>query len=96
MGNGVAVPKGRFKLPRQVKAQAEDRILVFAEGKLAEEAKKAAKGVCPRCQGADIPADEKCVQTKIVKLRDLESLGLKAGDVLTCANEAERLPPKVR
>jgi len=41
MGNGVAVPKGRFKLPRQVKAQAEDRILVFAEGKLAEEAKKA-------------------------------------------------------
>lgn len=41
MGNGVAVPKGRFKLPRQVKSQAEDRILVFAEGKLAEEAKKA-------------------------------------------------------
>ncbi|KAL0577278.1 hypothetical protein V5O48_004706 [Marasmius crinis-equi] len=41
MGSGVAVPKGRFKLPREAKAQAEDRILVFAEGRQAEEAKKA-------------------------------------------------------
>ncbi|THV06573.1 ribosomal protein L1 [Dendrothele bispora CBS 962.96] len=41
MGNGVAVPKGRFKLPKEVKAQAEDHVLVFAEGRLAEEAKKA-------------------------------------------------------
>ncbi|KAK1218496.1 hypothetical protein PQX77_018822 [Marasmius sp. AFHP31] len=41
MGNGVAVPKGRFKLPREAKAQAEDKILVFAEGRQAEEAKKA-------------------------------------------------------
>jgi len=41
MGNGVAVPKGRYKLPREAKAQTEDKILVFAEGRQAEEAKKA-------------------------------------------------------
>ncbi|KAF5374989.1 hypothetical protein D9758_000527 [Tetrapyrgos nigripes] len=41
MGNGVAVPKGRFKLPKEVRAGSEERILVFAEGKLADEARKA-------------------------------------------------------
>ncbi|TFK41919.1 ribosomal protein L1-like protein [Crucibulum laeve] len=39
--NGVAVPKGRVNLPREAKAKAEDKILVFAEGRQAEEAKKA-------------------------------------------------------
>lgn len=41
MGSGIAVPKGRFKLPREVKPMDEDVILVFAEGKAAEAAKKA-------------------------------------------------------
>ncbi|KAJ3721946.1 ribosomal protein L1-like protein [Lentinula raphanica] len=41
MGSGVAVPKGRFKLPKEAKARAEEKILVFAEGRQAEEAKKA-------------------------------------------------------
>jgi len=39
--NGVAVPKGRVSLPREPKPKSEDKILVFAEGRLAEEAKKA-------------------------------------------------------
>ncbi|KAG6883794.1 hypothetical protein C0993_003697 [Termitomyces sp. T159_Od127] len=39
--NGVAVPKGRVNLPREAKAMTEDKILVFAEGRQAEEAKKA-------------------------------------------------------
>jgi large subunit ribosomal protein L1 len=39
--NGVAVPKGRINLPREAKAMTEDKILVFAEGRQAEEAKKA-------------------------------------------------------
>ena len=39
--NGVAVPKGRVNLPREAKARTQDTILVFAEGRLAEEAKKA-------------------------------------------------------
>lgn len=39
--SGVAVPKGRVNLPREAKPRAEDRILVFAEGRQAEEAKKA-------------------------------------------------------
>ncbi|OSD06140.1 ribosomal protein L1 [Trametes coccinea BRFM310] len=41
MGKGTTIPKGRFNLPRETKAQAKDRILVFAEGRQAEEAKKA-------------------------------------------------------
>ncbi|KAF8624209.1 hypothetical protein AX15_005975 [Amanita polypyramis BW_CC] len=39
--NGVAVPKGRVNLPREAKPKSEETILVFAEGRLAEEAKKA-------------------------------------------------------
>ncbi|KAK2461489.1 hypothetical protein APHAL10511_005952 [Amanita phalloides] len=39
--NGVAIPKGRVNLPREAKPKTEDIILVFAEGRLAEEAKKA-------------------------------------------------------
>ncbi|PPQ77003.1 hypothetical protein CVT25_014820 [Psilocybe cyanescens] len=41
IGNGVAVPRGRVNLPREAKVKTEDKILVFAEGRLAEDAKKA-------------------------------------------------------
>ncbi|KAI0361118.1 ribosomal protein L1 [Trametes cingulata] len=41
MGKGSTIPKGRYSLPRETKPQARDRILVFAEGRQAEEAKKA-------------------------------------------------------
>ncbi|KDR85632.1 hypothetical protein GALMADRAFT_53656, partial [Galerina marginata CBS 339.88] len=41
VGNGAAVPRGRVNLPREAKPKAEDKILVFAEGRLAEDAKKA-------------------------------------------------------
>lgn len=37
----MAVPKGRVNLPREAKPKTEDKILVFAEGRQAEEAKKA-------------------------------------------------------
>jgi len=37
----TGVPKGRVSLPRDAKPMAKDRILVFAEGKQAEEAKAA-------------------------------------------------------
>ncbi|KAJ3512510.1 hypothetical protein NLJ89_g3477 [Agrocybe chaxingu] len=41
LGNGTAVPRGRVNLPREAKPRAEDKILVFAEGRQAEEARKA-------------------------------------------------------
>ncbi|KAJ8509164.1 hypothetical protein ONZ45_g8635 [Pleurotus djamor] len=41
MKSGVAVPRGRVNLPREAKPRTEDKILVFAEGRQAEEAKKA-------------------------------------------------------
>lgn len=41
MPRGAAIPKGRVSLPREPKAKAKDKILVFADGKAAEAAKKA-------------------------------------------------------
>ena len=38
---GATVPKGRYNLPREPKSKTQDRILVFAEGKAAEEARQA-------------------------------------------------------
>ncbi|KAI0931451.1 hypothetical protein AcW1_001151 [Taiwanofungus camphoratus] len=41
MKKGTTIPKGRFSLPREAKQQNRDRILVFADGKQAEEARQA-------------------------------------------------------
>ncbi|KAH9949374.1 ribosomal protein L1 [Amylocystis lapponica] len=41
MIKGTTIPKGRFSLPRATKEGHRDRILVFAEGQQAEEARKA-------------------------------------------------------
>lgn len=41
MGRGAAIPKGRIQFPRQPKENKKDRILVFAEGRQAEEARRA-------------------------------------------------------
>jgi hypothetical protein len=41
MKTGTTVPRGRITLPRPPKPKTEDRILVFAEGREAEDAKKA-------------------------------------------------------
>jgi large subunit ribosomal protein L1 len=41
MSKGNAVPKGRINLPRSVKQKAKDIVCVFAEGRQADEAKRA-------------------------------------------------------
>ena len=41
MGRGSTIPKGRINLPREAKEKTKDRVLVFAEGRQAEEAKRA-------------------------------------------------------
>lgn len=41
MKRGSTIPKGRFNLPREPKSKSKDRVFVFAEGKQAEEAKRA-------------------------------------------------------
>ncbi|KAF7303025.1 hypothetical protein MKEN_01265500 [Mycena kentingensis (nom. inval.)] len=40
-GGGVTVPKGRINIPYEPKPKAEDTIMVFAENKQAEEARRA-------------------------------------------------------
>lgn len=39
------MPKGRVSLPREAKPSKEEKILVFAEGKQADEARKAGADV---------------------------------------------------
>lgn len=41
MGKGTAIPKGRYLLPREAKKVEGDKILVFAEGRAAHEARQA-------------------------------------------------------
>lgn len=41
MKTGVTIPKGRVNLPKEAKPPTEDKILIFAEGRQAEEARKA-------------------------------------------------------
>jgi large subunit ribosomal protein L1 len=41
MSKGTTIPKGRINWPREAKPTSEDRILVFAEGRQADEAKRA-------------------------------------------------------
>ena len=54
MGKGTTIPKGRFNLPRETKAQTKDRILVFAEGRQAEEAKKAGADIVGTSQVSEM------------------------------------------
>lgn len=41
MSRGAPIPTGRINLPREAKPRKEYRILVFADGRQADEAKKA-------------------------------------------------------
>ncbi|KAF8915113.1 ribosomal protein L1-like protein [Mucidula mucida] len=41
MGSGIPIPRGRYKLPREPKSKTEQTILVFAEGRQADDAKRA-------------------------------------------------------
>ncbi|KDQ63034.1 hypothetical protein JAAARDRAFT_188658 [Jaapia argillacea MUCL 33604] len=52
MKSGTAVPRGRINLPREAKTSNRDKILVFAEGRVAEEARKA---------GADIVGGQELI-----------------------------------
>ena len=53
MPRGSAIPKGRVSLPREPKPKPKDKVLVFADGKAADEAKKA---------GADIVGGAELVE----------------------------------
>ncbi|KZT27578.1 ribosomal protein L1 [Neolentinus lepideus HHB14362 ss-1] len=41
MKQGTPIPKGRINLPREAKEKTRDRVLVFAEGRQADDARKA-------------------------------------------------------
>ena len=41
MPKGTTIPKGRLTWPREAKPRAKETVLVFAEGRLADEAKRA-------------------------------------------------------
>lgn len=41
LGKGTAIPKGRYTLPKEAKKASSDTVLVFAEGRAADEARQA-------------------------------------------------------
>ncbi|KAG2149514.1 ribosomal protein L1 [Suillus cothurnatus] len=53
MSRGSIIPKGRIALHRETKARPEDRILVFAEGRQADEAKSAGAHIVGGIELAD-------------------------------------------
>lgn len=74
MKKGVAIPRGRMALPREPKNMGKDRILVFAEGRHLEEAKKA---------GADIVGGpELCDGVSVIRIHDIVHTS-KASKMLT-------------
>ncbi|KAG1771309.1 ribosomal protein L1 [Suillus occidentalis] len=53
MSRGSIIPKGRIALHRETKARPEDRILVFAEGRQADEARNAGAHIVGGIELAD-------------------------------------------
>jgi large subunit ribosomal protein L1 len=53
MPKGSVIPKGRISLPREPKAKPKDKVLVFADGKAADDARRA---------GADIVGGAELVE----------------------------------
>lgn len=41
MPKGTTIPKGRINMPRPAKTKAKETVLVFAEGRQADEARRA-------------------------------------------------------
>jgi large subunit ribosomal protein L1 len=59
MKRAMAVPRGRISLPREIRRKGEDKVVVFAEGKAADDAKDA---------GADIVGGLELVDSVCISL----------------------------
>ena len=57
MPRGSVIPKGRISLPREPKAKPKDKVLVFADGKAAEEARRAGADIVG---GAELAEGVRC------------------------------------
>ncbi|TDL28181.1 ribosomal protein L1 [Rickenella mellea] len=53
MGKGIPVPRGRINMPREPKPKLKDKVLVFADGRQADEARRA---------GADIVGGSELIE----------------------------------
>ncbi|KAK7007023.1 natural resistance-associated macrophage protein-domain-containing protein [Favolaschia claudopus] len=86
-GGGIAVPKGRINIPREPKPKAEDTILVFAEGRQAEEAKRA---------GAQIVGGTELIEGACIKLfSSILSNRLRANTILCTPALIRAITPKL-
>lgn len=67
---GAAIPKGRYSLPRETKQTSHDRILVFAEGKAADEAKRAGADIVG---GPELIDGVRIILVTVCSLTDVET-----------------------
>ena len=64
MSRGAPIPTGRINLPREAKPRKEYRILVFADGRQADEAKKAGAHVVGGLELVDAVCPLSCLSSR--------------------------------
>lgn len=83
MPRSAAIPKGRVSLPREPKAKAKDKILVFADGKAADAAKKAGADIVGGAELAEAVASGRIQATLFLSTPSLiKTISQRLGRVL--------------
>lgn len=60
MKRATAIPKGRMNMPREVRPKPKEIILVFAEGRQADEARRAGADIVGGVELADAVSCASC------------------------------------
>lgn len=93
----MAVPRGRVNLPREAKPKSEEKILVFAEGRLAEVAKKAGAHIV----GGEELIDGVCLKhrffviTRVLKPSQILNNRIRATTILCTPALIRTITPKL-
>ena len=96
MGRGMAIPKGRINLPREAKIKTKDRVFVFAEGRQAEEAKRAGAEFVGGTDLIDAVSEHSCVSYVTSKFSHKVANGRYPATVFLCTPSLIRaITPKL-
>lgn len=92
MGRGTAIPKGRINLPREAKTKTKDRVFVFAEGRQADEAKRAGAEFVGGTDLIDAVRKSKKTLTSFLRLRLIRWQTVAILQPYTCAPLLSSVP----